>query len=207
VTKPDVGIGPDQQSAAAEPSSFPAITELSLAITEPCLAMAEPLPAITEPVPSIAEIFHAHYGDLARLAAMLGADDPEDVAQEAFARLYRRQDTLRDPGAALAYLRATTCNLTRNRVRHLRVASRWLARGEDARSSEQLVIAREERGEVRAALAALPARQRQALVLRYWMDLPYAEIAEVMGVSVGTVKAALSRGTGALARKLEGKLP
>jgi RNA polymerase sigma-70 factor (sigma-E family) len=178
VTKPDVGIGPDMESAAAEPP----------------------------PTPSIVEIFRAHYADVARLAAMLGADDPEDVAQEAFARLYRRQDTLRDPGAALAYLRATACNLTRNRVRHLRVASRWLSRGEDAGSSEQLVIASEERGQVRAALAALPARQRQALVLRYWLDLPYAEIAQVMGVSVGTVKAALSRGTGALARKLEGTL-
>jgi RNA polymerase sigma-70 factor (sigma-E family) len=178
VTKPDVGIGPDMDSANALPP----------------------------PSPSIAEIFQAHYADVARLAAMLGADDPEDVAQEAFARLYRRQDTLRDPGAAVSYLRATACNLTRNRVRHLRVASRRLSRGEDAGSSEQLVIASEERGEVRAALAALPARQRQALVLRYWLDLPYAEIAEVMGVSVGTVKAALSRGTGALARKLEGRL-
>jgi len=186
VTKPDVGIGPDRESAATAPPPFP---------------------EIADPLPSIAEIFHAHYADLARLAAMLGADDPEDVAQEAFARLYRRQGTLRDPGAALAYLRATTCNLTRNRIRHLRVASRWLPRAEDARSSEQLLLKSEERGEVRAALATLPARQRQALVLRYWMDLPYAEIAEVMGVSVGTVKAALSRGTGALARKLEGKLP
>lgn len=183
MTKPDVGISPDRESAAD-----------------------------VSPFPSIAEIFQAHYADVARLAAMLGADDPEDVAQEAFARLYRRQGTLRDPGAALAYLRATACNLTRNRIRHLRVASRWLSRGQDAGSpghdgsSEQLVIASEERGEVRAALAALPTRQRQALVLRYWLDLPYAEIAEVMGVSVGTVKASLSRGTGALASKLEGKL-
>ena len=176
--KPDVGISPDREPAAAG----------------------------APPPPTIAQIFQAHYADVARLAAMLGADDPEDVAQEAFARLYRRQDTLRDQGAALAYLRATACNLTRNRVRHLRVAARWISRGEDAGSSEQLVIASEERGEVRAALAALPTRQRQALVLRYWLDLPYAEIAEVMGVSVGTVKAALSRGTGALARKLEGKL-
>jgi len=141
VTKPDVGIGPDVESAAAEPP----------------------------PSLSIAEIFQAHYADVARLAAMLGADDPEDVAQEAFARLYRRQDTLRDPGAALAYLRAIACNLTLNRVRHLQVASRWLSRGEDAGSSEQLVIASEERGEVRAALAALPARQRRPLVLRYWL--------------------------------------
>jgi RNA polymerase sigma-70 factor (sigma-E family) len=176
VTAPDAGISPDVEPATAVPPA------------------------------SIEEIFQAHYASIARLAAMLGADDPEDVAQEAFARLYHRQAALRDQGAALSYLRATACNLTRNRVRHLRVAARWRSRGEDDRSSEQLVIASEERGEVRAALAALPARQRQALVLRYWLDLPYSDIAEAMGVSVGTVKAALSRGTGALARKLGGTL-
>jgi len=54
---------------------------------------------------------------------MLDADDQEDVAQEAFARPYRRQDALRNPGG-LAYLRATTCSPTRNRIRHLRVPSR-----------------------------------------------------------------------------------
>jgi RNA polymerase sigma factor (sigma-70 family) len=46
---------------------------------------------------------------------------------------------------------------------------------------------------VQQALAALPPRQREALVLRYWMDLPLAEIAEVMGVRLGTVKSQVSR--------------
>jgi DNA-directed RNA polymerase specialized sigma24 family protein len=58
---------------------------------------------------------------MVRLADLLGADDPEDIAQEAFARLLKRHDTLRDPDAALAYVRAIVCNLTRNRHRHLRV--------------------------------------------------------------------------------------
>lgn len=159
--------------------------------------------------PTIAEIFQAHYASIARLAAMLGADDPEDLAQESFARLYRRREALRDPDAALAYVRATVCNLTRNRARHLHVARRWLsAEQQEAGQTAaygQPVLASEEHGELRAALGALPPRQRQALVLRYWLDLSYGEIAEVMGVSVGTVKAQLSRGTGTLARKLEGK--
>jgi RNA polymerase sigma-70 factor (sigma-E family) len=158
--------------------------------------------------PTVAEIFLAHYAGIARLAAMLGADDPEDLAQEAFARLYRRREALRDPNAALAYLRATVCNLTRNQVRRLHVARRWLsAEQQEAGQTaayEQPVLTSEEHSELRAALAALPPRQRQALVLRYWLDLTYGDIAEVMGVSVGTVKAQLSRGTGTLARKLEG---
>jgi RNA polymerase sigma-70 factor (sigma-E family) len=158
--------------------------------------------------PTIAELFQAHYAGIARLAAMLGADDPEDVAQEAFARLYRRQAALRDPDAALSYVRAIVCNLTRNRARHLSVARRWLSAAQEAAgqtaSYEEPALAGEEHSELRAALAALPPRQRQALVLRYWLDLPYVEIAEAMGVSVGTVKAQLSRGTDTLARKLEG---
>jgi DNA-directed RNA polymerase specialized sigma24 family protein len=56
----------------------------------------------------------------------------EDVAQEAFARLYRRQAALRDPDAALSYVRAIVCNLTRNRARHLSVARRWLSAAQEA---------------------------------------------------------------------------
>jgi DNA-directed RNA polymerase specialized sigma24 family protein len=58
---------------------------------------------------------------MVRLADLLGADDPQDNAQEAFARLLRKYDSLRDPDAAPAYVRASVCNLTRNRHRHLRV--------------------------------------------------------------------------------------
>ena len=50
------------------------------------------------------QLFHGHFATMTRLAAMLGADDPEDVAQEAFVRLHRRRRTLRDPHA-----RSATC--------------------------------------------------------------------------------------------------
>ena len=53
-----------------------------------------------------------------------------------------------------------------------------------------------------AALLRLPARQREAIVLRYYLDLPEAEIAGVMRVSRGTVKSATSRGLAALGRIL-----
>ena len=140
---------------------------------------------------------------MVRLAVLLGADDAEDIAQEAFARLLTRHVTLRDPGAALAYVRSIVCNLTRKRWRHsLVVRSRTLAMPDDA-SPEHTAILREDHREVLAALASLPARKREAIVLRYWLDLSDAEIAAVMGVSPGTVKSQLSKGMGSLARAVE----
>jgi len=154
---------------------------------------------------AVAGLFSARYPELVRLAGLLGADDPEDIAQEAFARLLRAYGSLRDASAALPYVRATVCNLTRNRRRHLRVA-RLRAPAErpaDVASSEQAVLLREEQREVIAALAALPARRREAIVLRYWLGLSEAEIAAAMGISAGTVKSQVSRGLAALGKTLE----
>ena len=53
-----------------------------------------------------------------------------------------------------------------------------------------------------AALAGLSRRRREVLVLRYWLGLPEAEIAEVLGISPGTVKSTAARGIAALARQL-----
>lgn len=154
---------------------------------------------------AVAGLFAARYPELVRLAGLLGADDPEDIAQEAFARLLRRYGSLRDADAALGYVRATVCNLTRNRHRHLRVARLRtpVERPADEESSEQAALLREEQREVIAALAALPARRREAIVLRYWLGLSEAEIAAAMGISAGTVKSAVSRGLAALGRTLE----
>jgi RNA polymerase sigma-70 factor (sigma-E family) len=155
---------------------------------------------------AVAVLFQARYQEMVRLAGLLGADDPEDVAQEAFARLLRRHGSLRDTEAAAGYVRATVCNLTRNRRRHLRVASlRAPAAPPDAASSEQVAIFREEHREVLAALSRLPARRREAIVLRYWLELSESEIAAAMGVSTGTVKSQVSRGLAALGRALEGQ--
>jgi RNA polymerase sigma factor (sigma-70 family) len=153
----------------------------------------------------VAGLFRVRYPEMVRLADLLGADDPEDIAQEAFARLIRKHGSLRDPGSALAYVRTSVCNLTRNRHRHLRVVRLRTPAGHDEGSSEQAAILREDQREVLAAVAELPPRRREAIVLRYWLDLPEREIAEAMGVSAGTVKSHLSRGLAALARILEDK--
>lgn len=154
---------------------------------------------------AVAVLFRARYPEMVRLADLLGADDPEDIAQEAFARLIRKHGTLRDPGAALAYVRASVCNLTRNRHRHLRVVRLRTPAGHHEASSEQLAMLKEDHREVLAALAELPPRRREAIVLRYWLDLSEREIAAAMGVSAGTVKSHVSRGLAVLAQALGDK--
>ena len=153
---------------------------------------------------AVTALFDQHHTQLVRLAVLLGADgDAEDVVAEAFCELYRRWPRLRDPQAAPAYLRSVVINLVRMRLRHLQVVRRHHPdQVEDAGSAEQEVVLREDHREVVRALRELPERQRQALVLRYWLDLREAEVAAAMGISTGAVKAHTSRGMAALTRLL-----
>ena len=153
---------------------------------------------------AVTALFDRYHPQLVRLAVLLGADgDAEDVVAEAFCELYRRWPRLRDPQAAPAYLRSVVCNLVRMRLRHLQVVRRHHPdQVEDAGSAEQEVVLREDQREVVRALRELPERQRQALVLRYWLDLREAEVAAAMGISAGAVKAHTSRGMAALTRLL-----
>jgi RNA polymerase sigma-70 factor (sigma-E family) len=139
-------------------------------------------------------VFFTHASRLVRLAALLGDDDPEDVVQESFCKLYAARGRLRgDDAQVVAYLNRIVVNEVRSRHRRRHVARR------DAhllRTTEVLDpgASHGERRAVVEALAGLPPRQREALVLRFWMDLPLAGIAEVMGVRLGTVKSQISRG-------------
>jgi RNA polymerase sigma-70 factor (sigma-E family) len=139
----------------------------------------------------LAELFHSDYGALVRLARLLGPPaDAEDVVQTAFARVYRR-GRLRDPALASAYLRTTVVNLVRSGWRRQLVVRRTSAsvRSEPSHDTDLAAVMA-----VRAALATLPRRQREAVVLRYFVDLSEAVTADVMGVSVGSVKGYTSRG-------------
>jgi RNA polymerase sigma-70 factor (sigma-E family) len=150
------------------------------------------------------ELFHAQFRAMVALAGMLGADDPEDVAQEAFVRLHDRARALRDPGAAVGYLRTTVVNLSRSRLRHLGVVRRNAPTAPPpAPGADTDVLRSEDSRELLAALLRLPERQREALVLRYWLDLGEADMADAMGVSRGTVKSHVSRGLDALEALLE----
>lgn len=158
--------------------------------------------------PPVTALYQAHGVGLIRLAVVMLGDRPaaEDVVQEAFCGLYRRWDRLDDPGNALRYLRSSVLNGCRSALRN-RGRLRFAAGPEPAmpdtvESAESTALVGEEHRAVLAALRRLPDRQREALVLRFYLELSEAEIAAAMGVSPGTVKSTVSRALAALGRLL-----
>ena len=163
----------------------------------------------------VTSLYQAHALSLARLAlVMLGdAAAAEDVVQDAFLGLYRRWDRLADPAAAQSYLRTSVLNGCRTALRR-RSRHGVLTDGTDddagftgpapesAESAESTVVHGEEHRAVLAAIRRLPARQREALVLRYYLDLTEDQTAAAMQVSRGTVKSATSRAIAAVGRML-----
>ena len=157
-------------------------------------------PAVTADE-AITSLYAAHYRSLVRIAAFLLHDvgAAEDVVQDAFVALHGHWRQLRDPDRAAAYLRQAVVNRSRSRLRHQKVVDRHAPTpGPDAPSAEYGAIGALERTEVISALRALPARQREVVVLRYYADLSEAQIAEAMGISAGAVKSHASRGLAAL---------
>jgi RNA polymerase sigma-70 factor (sigma-E family) len=150
---------------------------------------------------SLTETYREHYGSLLRLAALLIDDHAgcEDVVQEAFIRVHLARGRLRDPDRMLAYLRQTVVNLSRSALRRRLVALRHApAPMPDVASAEDSAYEVLERDELIAALRGLQRRQREVLVLRYFSGLTEAETAQVLGISLGSVKAYGSRGMEAL---------
>lgn len=144
-------------------------------------------------------IYAGHVARVVRLAALLGAEDPEDVAQEAFARLYAARARVREP-ELVPYLNRIVVNDVRSRARRSRTA---LSRRHLVGVVDSTPGPTGDRAAVLAELARLPQRQREALVLRYWLDLPFDEVAEAMGVTAGTARSQVSRGLQALAVALD----
>jgi RNA polymerase sigma-70 factor (sigma-E family) len=135
-----------------------------------------------------------------RLAYLLTGDRAaaEDLVQEAFVRFVGRLRFLRDPDAFEPYLRRTIVNLSKNHFRRRAVERAYLEREgpriEDVNTDPDVATY----DTLRSALLRLPLRQRTALVLRYFEDLPEAEIAELLGCRQATVRSLVARGLEAL---------
>jgi len=158
--------------------------------------------------PEVTALYAEHALGLVRLAILLVGDraSAEDVVQDAFLGLYRRWDRLPDTSAPLAYVRVSVLNGCRTALRRrsrARQASNFIHPPAEAESAEALALLSEEQRMVAGALRRLPGRQREALVLRYYLDLSEAEIAAAMGISRGTVKSATSRALAAVGRLLK----
>jgi RNA polymerase sigma-70 factor (sigma-E family) len=157
------------------------------------------------PTEAVTALYQAHALGLIRLAVIMLGDRPaaEDVVQEAFCGLYRRWHTLADTDKALSYVRSSVINGCRSVLRRRsRAADSHLAGDPPGESAESAVLVSEEHRQVLAAIRRLPDRQREALVLRFYLDLDQEEIAASMRVSRGTVKSTTSRGLAALGRIL-----
>ena len=145
---------------------------------------------------AVTVLYHTHSAMLVRTAALLVGDvaTAEDVVQDAFIAMHRAWWRLRDTSKALPYLRSAVINRSRSVLRHRVVADRHLPRlAPQLPSAEDSALAGMERSSVPAALRALPARQREVVVLRYYADLSEAQIAAAMGISKGAVKSHAAR--------------
>jgi RNA polymerase sigma-70 factor (sigma-E family) len=158
---------------------------------------------------TIVDLYAAHYRPLLKLASLLLDERTtcEEVVQDAFLAVIRRGLDSVDGSKTPAYLRSAVLNgarshlrrrVVRDRVRPLRPVASGTVGSPEARAEQ-----RDDERAVLESLKTLPARQREVLVLRYWMELSEAEIADTLGISAGSVKTHAHRGLHALATILE----
>jgi DNA-directed RNA polymerase specialized sigma24 family protein len=135
---------------------------------------------------TVAALYQEHYRSLVRLAVLLVSDlaAAEEIVQDAFADLHGTWRTLPGHDAALRYLR-------RSLIRRSRAVTSQRADPGDG---------------LLRALRALPARQREVLVLRYFADLPEAEVASVTGTRIAVVRTYAARGMSSLRAGLPGNV-
>lgn len=146
---------------------------------------------------AVSQLFLAHHRRLVGLASVLVDDreTAEEVVQDAFLTLYRRWRLLRDPSAAVAHLNQCVVDSGRQRLRRRRTFPTA------AQPSEfPSAVVHQDSDLMWRAICSLPPRERQVVVLRYYLDQSEAEIAQTLGISRASVKTHASRGLVALSR-------
>ena len=147
------------------------------------------------PDEAVAVFYHAHYRSLARIAALLGTDVAvaEETVQRAFVSMHRLRRHLRDGDEALSYLRRAVVSRARSEGASAGSPDRRRAgspSGQPAGTAQEAPLM--------AALRSLPARQREAVVLKFYADWPDGQIAIAMGISPYALDGHLRRGMSAL---------
>lgn len=156
----------------------------------------------------IAAMFQEHGRALVRMARLFVDDRAaaEDLVQEAFIRLSRSLDRIQQPEKAAAYLRSIVLNLARDHNRRGLVSLRHRPPEPPRQpSTEETIELGDDQRRVVEALRSLPHRQRDVLVLRYYLELTPPEVAETLGISVNSVKTHQRRGMAALQQRLGGR--
>jgi RNA polymerase sigma-70 factor (sigma-E family) len=162
------------------------------------------------PTATLAEMHREHYRSLVKLASLLVDDRAtcEEVVQDAFVAVFRSAARLRDEAKLPAYLRSAVLNGARSQLRKRAVRTRFRSADPpiaEVASAETGALLADDKRAVLDALRSLPDRQRDVLILRFYVDLSESEIAVTLGIGAGTVKTHTRRGLDALARQLEGR--
>ena len=155
-------------------------------------------------------LVEAYQGPVYNLAyRMLGnTGEAEDAAQETFVRMFTKLHTYRRDHKLSSWILSVASHYCIDRLRRRRI--NWLSLDEDPIAAtapsplcgpEHAALRNEARQEVRLMVDRLAPAYRLPLILRYWYDLSYAEIAEVMGITVQAVKSRLHRARMQLAER------
>lgn len=163
----------------------------------------------TEPVSQHARaefeaFFERHHREISRLAFLLSGDHlaADDLTADTFLVVWRQWDRVWSADQPLAYVRRVVVNLAASRIRRItrertRLPLFHVSDAEATAGPDGAAVV-----DVRAALQRLPERRRACVVLRYALDLPEAEVADILGISVGTVKSQTSKGVAQLQKQL-----
>lgn len=154
---------------------------------------------------AIREFLHSDYPRLVAAVALASDSRPaaEDAVQEALVRAWERSERGEDVDSLPAWVAAVALNLARSGLRRLRSERRAKERMRSSGRSEDAGPGADRALDVQRALASLPRRQREAVILRYYLQFDTTEIASALGIHEGTVKSTLFRARAALADALE----
>jgi RNA polymerase sigma-70 factor (ECF subfamily) len=147
------------------------------------------------------------------LVSMLGSpEEAQDLAQETFVKVYAQAGRYRGEGLFRSWLFRIAGNLARSRLRRRKIL-RWVSFDpavhdvrDEGPAPDGALVAHERTQAVRAAVAALPERQRQALTLHRYQGLKYKEIAAAMDTTVPGIESLIQRALAALRTDLAGKV-
>jgi RNA polymerase sigma-70 factor, ECF subfamily len=150
---------------------------------------------------AVRQAYQAHYRRLVAALYALTGDHAEaqDLVQEAYARALARPRQFLDVADPEAWLRTVAMNMARTRWRRRRLFDTLVRSGRVARPVESIPGVDANRVALVAALQQLSQATRETIVLHHLADMSVHEVAESLGVPVGTVKARLSRGRAMLA--------
>lgn len=157
----------------------------------------------------IAALFDRHYAPMCRLAFVILGDAAlaEEIVMEALLKTFSGWRRIRDLDRVDAYLKRSVVNLCRSKIRRKAIEARVNATSyrRDERKAPEWDPERHEVSRlVWGAVKDLPERQRACVVLRYYEDMPEAQIADILDCSVGTVKSQLSKARAKLEKALGG---